>query len=119
MAGLWWRIDEAAVSRPVPGEVLGDLGPIVISDRAAREFADALPKVGHPPRHLEDARRWLAEYLTEARQVRAESEAGATQWRRRSHSARLDVMVMTDIQEGRVVVTHARVRYYAPRKRRR
>lgn len=101
------------------GETLSAHGPIVITDRAARELAEGLPAAGQPPRTLEGGREWLAEYLKEARQVRTRPRIGATQWRRRSRPLALDIAAMVSIEEDRAVVTHVSVRAYERQRPRR
>ncbi|MCK9494171.1 MAG: hypothetical protein M0R75_01565 [Dehalococcoidia bacterium] len=97
--------------RPIPGERLGDLGDIRVSDRAAREFTDALPRLGHPPRELESARAWLADLLVSARRTGGGGRPGE-HWRFRSASLRMDITATVDSQPDPAVVTTVGVRYY-------
>lgn len=106
--------------RPIPGERLGDLGAIWVTERAAREYAAARYRIrGEPHLTLEHAHLELAEYLADAKQLRADTRTGASVWRRRTDAMRLDVEAHVDIPSDvdEVRVTHVHVRPYGGRKR--
>lgn len=88
---------------------LGETGQILVTQAAARQYADARG-LG-----VEAARRELTTLLTGARPTATPPADGLEGWRIRSRALRVDVGAHVSREGALAVVVHVRARYYAPR----
>ncbi len=92
---------------------LGDTGQILITQAAAREYAEAR-RVG-----VEAARREITVLLAAARRTtapRGDGRCDLEGWRARSRPLGIDISAHVSREPGLAVVTHVGVRHYGPRK---
>lgn len=87
------ELSRAYLAATAPGDTLGRSGQILVSLRAAEQYADAEDIDG-----LEEARRELTELLIDARPTNEEGK-----WRARSRSTGLDVTARV-ARDGRLLV---------------
>ena len=115
-----WERDEVPIPGPaialleqIPEETLGDTGQVLVSLAAARQYA-AGRGLG-----IEEARRELTELLVGEKRTSSPPASGLEGWRARSRTLQVDVGAQVSREGALAVVTHAHVRGYRPRRRRR